>query len=332
MSKYLAVRIDKMKKTIFFLIVTFILICFWTDAYPSPSPVGSSRNEFGQTLEEPAWGMIEWSSATLPKGFWYPGFEFIYVHGESYFSAGKEVDYPGGRDSTAYILGARLIYGLSNNFSLGIFIPFMLDQKVDSGMFGTNIKVISGASNFGDVQLWVKYHLIDKYFWSLASQAGATLPTGIPHNKVSYKEAATGDGQTDLNLALNGDILLTEESFIKLDTRFVYQFKRTYRYEGGELVDEKLGNSLGLDVGFVKNFKNMGFGGTLQYDFWQGTKMNKELVTPDSDLFNLLLQLSLGNLSPQKHGKLDFTLDLPLTGKNASASYRFGISLKTIFR
>jgi len=332
MSKCLAVRVDKMKKTILFLIVASILFCLWTDAYPSPSPAGSSTNEFGQTLEEPAWGMIEWSSATLPKGFWYPGFEFIYAHGESYFAAGKELDFPGGRDSTAYILGARLIYGLSNNFSLGIFIPFMLDQKVDSGMFGTNIKVISGASNFGDVQLWVKYHLIDKYFWSLASQAGATLPTGIPHNKVSSKEAATGDGQTDLNLALNGDILLTEESFIKLDTRFVYQFQRTYRYEGGELVDEKLGNSLGLDVGFVKNFKNMGFGGALQYDFWQGTKLNKELVTPDSDLFNLLLQLSLGNLSPQKHGKLDFTLDLPLTGKNASASYRFGISLETIFR
>lgn len=331
MSKCLAARINKMKRIIFFLIVTSILICFWVDAYPS-SPAGSPRNEFGQTLEMPAWGMIEWSSATLPKGFWYPGFEFTYVHGESYFSAGKEVDFPGGRDSTAYILGARLLYGLFNNFSLGVLIPFVLDQKVDSGMFGTKINAISGASNFGDVQLWVKYHLIDKYFWSLASQAGATLPTGRPHNKVSSKEAATGDGQTDLNLALNGDILLTEESFIKLDTRFVYQFKRTYRDKDRELVDEKLGNSFGADAGFVMNFKNMGFGGTLQYGFWQGTKLNKELVTPDSDLFNLLLQLSLGNLSPQKHGKLDLTFEFPLTGKNASATYRFGISLKTIFK
>jgi hypothetical protein len=321
-----------MKKIIFLLTLASILICFSVDAYPSPSPVRSSTNEFSQTLEEPAWGMIEWSSATLPQWFWYPSFEFTYVHGESYFAAGKELDFPGGRDSTAYILDARLLYGLSNKVSLGIFIPFMLYQKVDSGLYGTKIRVISGASNFGDVQLWVKYHLIDRYYWSLASQGGITLPTGTPHNKVSSKEAATGDGQTDLNLALNGDFLLTEESFVRLGTRLAYQFKRTYRQGGQKLVDEKLGNFLGLDAGFVKNYKNIGFGGTLQYGFWQGTKLNKELVTPDSDLFSLLLQLSLGNLSPQKHGKLDFTLDFPLTGKNATATYRLGISLKTIFR
>jgi hypothetical protein len=341
-----------MKKRILFLIVTFILICFWVDAYPSPPLVfapafsseaqaqkegsdpeaGSSTNEFGRTLELPAWGMIEWSSATLPKGFWYPGFELLYVHSESYFASGKEVDFPGGRDSTAYILSAKLLYGLLNNLNLGVYIPFMFSQKVDSGMYGTKIKVISGASNFGDVQLWAKYHFIDRYFWSLASQAGATLPTGRPHNKVSSKEAATGDGQTDLNLALNGDILLTEQSFIKLGTRFTYQFKRTYRQEGQKLVDEKLGNSFGADAGFAMNFKNMGFGGTLQYSFWQGTKINEELVTPDRDLFNLFLQLSLGNLSPEKQGKFDFTLDVPLTGKNASTTYRLGIGLKSIFR
>jgi len=332
-----------MKKTIPFLVFASILLCFWADAYPSPPSVfdpegsdrraGSPTNEFGRTLEMPAWGMIEWSSATLPKGFWYPSFEFSYVHSESYFLAGKEVDFPGGRDSTAYILGTRLLYGLSNNFSLGVYIPFMLDQKVDSGMYGTKIKMISGASNFGDVRLWAKYHFIDRYLWSMATELGSTLPTGKPHNKVSSKEAATGDGQTDLNLGLNGDILLTEESFIKLDGQFVYQFKRTYREKGEKkLIGEKLGNSFGADAGFVMNFQNMGFGGTLQYDFWQATKRNNAVITPDCDLFNLLLQLSIGNLSPEKQGKLAFTLNFPLTGKNASTTYRLGISLKTIFR
>lgn len=313
-----------MKKMIFFPAVALGIILLALDAYPAV--------EFGRTLEKPEWGMIEWSSATLPKGFWYPGFEFEYVTRETYFLAGKEWDFPGGRDSIAYLLGARLLYGFSNNLSLGVSIPFMLDQKVDSGMYGPKTRVISGASNFGDVQLWVKYHFVDRYFWSLASDVGVTLPTGTPHNKVSSKEAGTGDGQTDLNLALNGDILLTEESFIKLDGRLVYQFKRTYRDEGGDLVDEKLGNSFGLGAGFVKNFRDMGVGGTLQYNFWQATKVNKEVVTPDSDLFNLFLQLSLGDTSPEKHGKLDFTLDFPLTGKNASITYRLGVSLKTIFR
>ena len=313
-----------MRKIIFFSVLVFGMVCLIPKAYPA--------YEFGKTLEKPEWGMIEWSSATLPKGFWYPSFEFIYVHAESYFREGKEMDFPGGRDSTVYIAGARLIYGLSNNFSLGIFIPFMLDQKVDSGMYGTKVRLISGVSNFGDVQFWLKYHFIDRHFWSIASEVGATLPTGRPHNKVSSKEAATGDGQTDLNLALNGDILLTEESFIKVGSRLIYQFKRTYREEGRELVDEKLGNSFGIDVGFVKNFKNMGVGGTLQHTFWQANKMNKVVVASYGDLFGLFLQLSLGDLSPEKHGKLDFTLHFPITGKNAVATYRLGISLKTIFR
>ena len=313
-----------MKKIIFFSVLIFVTVCLSIKTYPA--------YEFGETLEKPEWGMIEWNSATLPKGFWYPSFEFTYVHSESYFAAGKEVDFPGGRDSTAYVAGARLTCGLSKDFNLGIFVPFLLDQKVDSGMFGQQARLFSGASNFGDVQLWLKYHFIDRYFWSVATELGSALPTGTPHNKVSAKERATGDGQTDLNLTLKGDILLTEESFIKLGSQVVYQFKRTYRDTSQELVDEKLGNAFGVEAGFVKNFRNMGLEGSLQYTYWQATKRNDVVVIPESDLFNLLLKLSLGNLSPEKQGKLDFTIHFPLTGKNAPATYRLGISLKTIFR
>jgi hypothetical protein len=321
-----------MKKITVLLVATFFMVCLSKQTHSSPHPAGSSINEFGQTLEKPAWGMIEWSSATLPKKFWYPSFELTYAHAETYFFKSKEVDFPGGRDSTAYILGGRLLYGLSDKFNLGILVPFVLSQKVDSGMYGQKFKVVSGASNIGDVQLWVKYHFLDRYFWSIASEVGATLPTGTPHNKVSSKEAATGDGQPDLNFALSGDILLTEESFIKLGTHTVYQFKRTYRYQGKELVDEKLGNLLGLDLGFAQNFKGMGLGGALKYNFWQATKVNGEAITGDSNLLNLFLQLSVGDLSPEKQSKLDFTLDVPVSGKNASITYRLGVSLKTIFR
>ncbi|MFQ6003182.1 MAG: hypothetical protein ACE5KJ_05490 [Candidatus Zixiibacteriota bacterium] len=312
-----------MRKIIFSLALVFGIVCLTLKAYPA--------YEFGKTLEKPEWGMIEWSSATLPQGFWYARLEFIYAHAESYFAAGREVDFRPGRDSTAYLLEAGALYGLSKKANLSICIPFILGQRVKIGMWEPKDS-ISGVSGFGDIQLALKYHLIDRYFWSVATELSTTLPTGIPHNKVSSKERATGDGQTDLNLSLNGDILLTEEAFVKLGTRFVYQFKRRYREEGKELLDEKLGNSFGIDLGFVKNFKNMGIGGALQYTFWQATKVNKEVIIGESDLFNLFLQLSLGNLSPEKHGKIDLTLDFPLTGKNASATYRLGISLKTIFR
>ena len=313
-----------MKKTMLVSVLAFGVVCLAVEAYPA--------YEFGQSLEKPEWGMIEWSSASLPKGFWYPTFDFRYVTGETYFSAGKELDYEEGRDSTAYVLEAGLLYGLTDKLNVGIDIPIVLGQKVAIGRYGARQDSISGISGLGDIGIALRYHIVDRYFWSVAGDLGATLPTGIPHNKVSSVERATGDGQTDLNLAVNGDILVTEESFVKLGGRLVYQFKRSYRGENEELVDEKLGNRFGIDGGFVRNFRNVGIGGALQYTFWQATKLDDEVMTGSGDLFNLFLQLSVGDLSPEKHGKLDFTLDVPITGKNAPATYRLGVSIKTIFR
>jgi len=190
----------------------------------------------------------------------------------------------------------------------------------------------TGVSNVGDIRLFLKYRLLNRYFWSLATELGTTLPTGQPYNKVSANQAGTGDGQTDLNFGINGDILLTEEAFIKLGMRFTYQFKREYRNQEGKLIDEKLGNVLGTNLGFVRNFKNVGMGGTLQYTWWQATEWNNVVKREYADLFNFSFRLSLGELTPRKHGKLDFTLDFPLNGKNTPATYWLGISIKSIFK
>jgi len=312
----------------------FFLILLWMWAYlgvASYAVEQKSSVQWEYLLETPSWGMIEWSSATLPKGFWYPSFEFVYVYNGSYFVAGKEVDYDGGRDSTSYMITGRLLYGLSNRLTMGVYIPVVLDQKVDSGLYEKSTKVKSGVSNVGDIRLFFKYRIVDRYFWSLAPELGITLPTGQPRNKVSASQAGTGDGQTDLNFAVNGDILLTEESFVKLGTRFTYQLKRQYRNEKGELIDEKPGNVLEADLGFVRNFKNVGLGGVLQYTWWQGTWHNA-VKSPQADIFSFSFRLSLGELTRRKHGKLGFTLDFPLTGKNVPGIYRLGISIKSIFK
>ena len=313
----------------------FFLILLWMWAYlgvASYAVEQKSSVQWEYLLETPSWGMIEWGSATLPKGFWYPTFEFVYVHNESYFVAGKEVDYAGGRDSTSYMITGRLLYGVSNKLTLGVYIPVVLDQKVDSGLYEKGKKVISGVSNVGDIQLFLKYRMVDRYFWSLGPELGITLPTGRPYNEVFITQAGTGDGQTDLNFSVNSDILLTEESFVKLGMRFIYQFKRTYKDKQDKLIDEKLGNILATDLGFVRNFKNVGMSGTLQYTWWQATEWDNVVKREQADLFSFSFRLSLGELTPRRHGKLDFTLDFPLTGKNASATYRFGINLKSIFK
>jgi len=323
------IEVIDMRRGLFFLII--LGISFGR----AVSPLAGEQKSFVQwepLLEEPSWGMIEWNSATLPRGFWYPTFEFVYVHNESYFSAGREVDYPGGRDSTSYMVVGSLLYGVSNRLTAGVYIPVVLDQKVDSGLYGRSTKVISGVSNLGDIRLFLKYHMVDRYFWSLSPELGVTLPTGQPYNKVSASQAGTGDGQTDLIFALKGDVLLTEESFIKWGIRLVHQFKRRYRDVWMGLIEEKPGDVWGTDLGLVRNFKNFGMGGAVQYEWWEGREWNNKVVNEQSDLFSFSLRFSLGELTPRKHGKLDFTLNFPLTGKNSPATYRFGVSIKSIFK
>jgi hypothetical protein len=291
--------------------------------------------EYQYLLELPSWGMLEWGSATLPKGFWYPTVEIAYLYQGSYFKAGKEIDYgAGGRDSTSYQLNGSLLYGITNYLTAGVFIPVVVDQKVDSGGLYANSKEIkSGVSNVGDIQFFLKYRVFERYFWGLATQAGVTLPSGRPYDKVNaYKESGTGDGQTDLNLSVVGDILVTEESFFTAGAGFVHQFKREYIDTAGDRVEEKLGDMLGFDVGFVRNFTDFGMGGALKYNWQAAYKQNGEVLSDASDLFSVSLRFSLGKISPERHGKIGFSLDFPITGNNAPATYRVGMSIQSIFR
>jgi hypothetical protein len=285
-------------------------------------------------LEKPAWGMIEWNSATLPAGFWYPNFDFVYLNNGTYFSNGNEKDYPGGRDSTAYIVSGGLMYGVTNKLTFGVDIPVVAAQKVDSG--GLYLKAKrekSGIASVGDIRLFLKYHIFDRYFWSLAAEAGPTLPTGKSYDKVNTtKESATGDCQTDLYFGLKGDILLNEDSFIKLGLGLTHQFKRTYRDDEGELIQEKLGDFMETEAGFVRNFRNFGMGGSLKFLAWQATKWNDQVISDPSNIFDISLYFTVGEITPQKHGKLAFFLDFPFTGDNAPATYRIGASIKSIFK
>jgi hypothetical protein len=322
-----------MKKAPCLVLIGLLIIC--PEIVSLAEAQQTSTLEYEYLLELPSWGMLEWGSATLPQGFWYPTFEFVYFFNGSYFKAGKEVDYPaGGRDSASYMLTGSLQYGLTNKLTGGVYIPVVLDQKVDSGgLYATSKKVKSGVSNVGDVQLFARYRLFDRYFWGLATELGITFPTGRAYDKVSIaKESGTGDGQTDLNFAVKGDIFVSEEAFVTAGTRFVHQFKREYVDTGGRRVEEKLGNVVGLDVGFVRNFKNIGMGGTFRYARWGATEWNNVTKDPQGDIFSLVLRFSVGELKPRRHGKIGFSLDFPITGKNAPAVYRFCINIQSIFK
>lgn len=319
------------------LILVLIFFCASLWSASAEAEVGEPTFEYEYLLELPSWGMLEWGSATLPAGFWYPTVEFLYLYNGSYFVAGKEVDYgAGGRDSASYMLSGSLRYGVTNNITAGVYIPVVLDQKVDSGgLYASSKKVKSGISNVGDVRLHLKYRIFDRYFWGLATEVGVTLPTGQSYDKISMNtESGTGDGQTDLDFSVTGDVFVTEEAFVTANTHFTHQFKREYIDTLGKRIEEKLGDVLGMDVGFVRNFKNFGMGGTLHYSWWQASEHNGEVLAqlPQGDLFSLSLRFSVGELTPQRHGKIGFSLDFPISGKNSPVTYMFGININSIFK
>lgn len=319
-----------MRRMIFLL----VLVCVWAHlgTVPSYAVEGQTSPEWEYLLEKPSWGMMEWSSATLPQGFWYPTFELLYLSNGSYFLAGKEVGYEGGRDSITYIISARVLYGVSNRLTLGVHIPAVVGQRVDVGEYGEVEREKTGARNLGDIELFLKYRIVDRYYWGLAAEFGPTLPTGQPYNKAGADKAGTGDGQTDLNFGLKGDILLTEEAFVSLDTRLAYQIKRKFTNADGESVEEKLGNVFGVEAGVARNFRNVGLNGALRYTYWGATERNNAVELDAGDVFEMSLRMSFGEASPRKQGKLDLFLDFPINGKNAPATYRFGVSIKSIFK
>jgi hypothetical protein len=319
-----------MRKMILFLILAFVWAHLGT--VPSFAAERQTSLEWEYLLEKPSWGMMEWSSATLPQGFWYPTFEFLYLSNGSYFAAGKELGYEGGRDSITYMINVRLLYGLSNALTLGVHVPAVVGQRVDVGEYGEVEREKTGARTLGDVELFLKYRIVDRYYWALAAEFGPTLPTGKPYNKSGADKAGTGDGQTDLNFNLKGDILLTEEAFVSLATRLAYQIKREFTNSDGESVEEKLGNVFGVEAGVARNFRNVGLNGAFRYTYWGATERNNTVELDAADIFEMSLRMSFGEATPRKHGKLDLFLDFPVNGKNAPATYRFGISIKSIFK
>jgi hypothetical protein len=319
------------------LILGMLLVFMWASLGTIPFALAqqSSSFEYEYLLEPPSWGMLEWGSATLPQGFWYPTVELLYVYSGTYFKAGKEQGITGGgRDSSSLMLTGSLLFGVTNKLTAGVYIPVVLDQKVDSGGdYAKSKEVKSGTSNVGDIQLFLKYRLFDRYYWGLATEVGVTLPSGKAYNQVNlYNESGTGDGQTDLNLSFKGDILISDDAFVTACTRFTHQFKREYLDTAQNNIQEKLGDILAFDAGYVRNFKDFGIGGNLRYTWWAATKWNGEMKNEQADLFNLLLRFSIGNLTPQRHGKIGFVLEFPLTGKNSAAIYRIGINIQTIFK
>lgn len=79
----------------FGIICGMIMVCWSISCSYAIEKQSSLQMEY--LLEKPTWGMIEWNSATLPKGYFYANFEFLYLYNGSFFEEGKEVDYRGER-------------------------------------------------------------------------------------------------------------------------------------------------------------------------------------------------------------------------------------------
>lgn len=120
-------------------------------------------------------------------------------------------------------------------------------------------------SALGDAEIGAIYKLTDFSDKGLSITGGLVLPTGDADDADSLQDVATGDGQVDTFVELNGGFDVTgPELQFDLKTRYTYQFasKKTFRlYDDADLplsdkkgtLTEKLGNKIDVTASLTHN-------------------------------------------------------------------------------
>ncbi|OGQ30370.1 MAG: hypothetical protein A3A72_01630 [Deltaproteobacteria bacterium RIFCSPLOWO2_01_FULL_38_9] len=135
---------------------------------------------------------------------------------------------------SSLVLGGAIEYGITNDLTVGAIVPvisaqskFDLKFNPDPNALASSRPEIRGAAKnmlqsvqdyasskgyapfenwdaigLGDIELGVKYRLLNTELWTIATKSGVRLPTGRVDNIDHLTDVAFGDGQTDLGTTL----------------------------------------------------------------------------------------------------------------------------------
>lgn len=158
--------------------------------------------------------------------------------------------YAPGLELSSLVVGTALEYGVTNDLTLGVIMPivtgnskFSLDFQRSAmgqvGQFGKTdfVKAAEQAAikygyhpfenwnqtGLGDIELGVKYRLVNALDWAVATKAGVRLPTGLVDDPDHLTDFGFGDGQTDLGATLLVDYTGVPNILFNLMTKYTAQ-------------------------------------------------------------------------------------------------------------
>ncbi|MBI3019015.1 MAG: hypothetical protein HYY61_03910 [Deltaproteobacteria bacterium] len=293
-------------------------------------------------------------------------------------------------DVSTLVMASALEYGLTQNLTLGVIVPVVSARTKFDLAFNKNPDALNhpnaiirakiqgldmvkaaqdkaiqagyaplenwDALGLGDVELGIKYKLLNTQNWSLATKSGVRLPTGRGDDPDILTDIGFGDGQTDLGSTLLVDYTGISNTLLNTWVKYTVQLpdRQLLRVpEPGELFTTKKENirrNLGDRVDAVV---------TAEYSFWTTFNVNATYAffSKQKDRFKSNLGYNAqeleANTAQQKHSadagigfstlpwfkqgtfKLPMdaglNLEVPLTGKNVAKATTVNLEYKLYF-
>lgn len=292
------------------------------------------------------------------------------------------------------VMASAVEYGLTPNLTLGVIIPVVSARTKFDLAFNKSAQALYQAQNhsnaiiraklqgldmvkstrdkamkagyaplenwdavgLGDVELGIKYKLLNTQNWSLATKSGVRLPTGRVDDPDVLTDVGFGDGQTDLGSTLLVDYTGIPDTLLNTWVKYTVQLtdRQLLRVpDTGELFTTKKENirrNLGDRVDAVV---------TAEYSFWTTFNVNATYAffSKQKDRFESALGFNAqgleANTAQQKHSAdvgigfstlpwfkqgtfrlpmdAGLNLEVPLTGKNVAKATAVNLEYKLYF-
>ncbi len=284
------------------------------------------------------------------------------------------------------VMGSALEYGLTPNLTLGAIVPVVSARTKFELAFNKSAQVLNHPSptvrnldlvkaaqegamkagyaplenwdalGLGDIELGIKYKLLNTQSWSLATKSGVRLPTGRVDDPDVLTDIGFGDGQTDLGSTLLVDYTGIPNTLLNTWVKYTVQFpdRQLLRVpDTGELFTTKkedIRRNLGDRVDAVV---------TAEYSFWTNFNVNATYAffSKQKDRFKSDLGFNAqgleANTAQQKHSAdvgigfstlpwfrqgafnlpmdAGLNLEIPLAGKNVAKATAVNLEYKLYF-
>jgi len=197
------------------------------------------------------------------------------------------------------------------------------------------IPTLEEKTQLGDIQLVNKYQIYNTPFNRIVLSGGITLPTGKEMLADKLVNIAGGDGQTDLSVGVNHDLVIGKYLTLSTGLAYTVQFSDTVERripeqaksligrETDSNISRNLGDILGASVASTFNYRGaaVGVGYSFQYkegDSYEGNayeaqRYNWLAKDSEQNMHSLLAKIGYDTITLYKEGKFIAPMGISLT-------------------